>query len=330
MLVELYTWWLARMQELTAPLRSSVGARATDGVVIALGEAGQLHAFLRNGQREDPLGLNEVPRAAGRRPVALQVLPRVVLEKTHTLPSVSAADMHQILRHEMPRITPFQADAVYWQWNSRPVPGDRSRLLVDLTIVPKVTISAALAVLNQLGVVPHHLEVGQPPSRSIPLTMETVGHTSVQAVRRSLVWATGALAAGAVLLPFLLQTWAFHRTQTAMDALQPAVHQVDILRHGINASTAGSDILARERQRTGDVPSILADVTRVLPDGSYLTDLALRQRQLTVGGRSKSAPNLITALSADQAFRNASFAAPVTRINGTELDVFSIRAEVAP
>jgi general secretion pathway protein L len=329
MLAELYSWWLARMQELADSLRPNAGGKIADGVVIALGEAGQLRARSRQGGEEQDLSLNEVHGAAGRKPIALRVLPHLVLQKAHVLPTASRADMHQMLRHEMPRITPFQADAVYWQWSSRPIPGDQNRSHVDLTIVPKVTISAALALLAKAGITPRHLEFGAPPYRQIPLASDADEQGS-QRIRRSLIWTTGALAACVVLLPFLLQAWEFHRTQAAMDALQDKVHEVETMRQKLNASTAGSDILARERQRTGDVPSILAGVTRVLPDGSYLTDLALRQRQLTIGGRSISAPNLITSFAGDPAFRNASFAAPVTRINGTALDVFSIRAEVSP
>ena len=87
--------------------------------------------------------------------------------------------------------------------------------------------------------------------------------------------------------------------------------------------------MARELERTGDPLQILATVTHILPDDTYLTDLSLRQRQLTIVGRSSSAPRLITGMSADPTIRNAAFAAPVTRVEGASVDMFSIRAEIA-
>jgi general secretion pathway protein L len=82
-------------------------------------------------------------------------------------------------------------------------------------------------------------------------------------------------------------------------------------------------------ERTGDVLQTVATVTRILPDDTFLTDFSLRERQMTLSGRSASAPRLITGLSADPAIRNTAFAAPVTRIEGATADLFSIKAEIA-
>jgi general secretion pathway protein L len=126
-----------------------------------------------------------------------------------------------------------------------------------------------------------------------------------------------------------LQELTFYQTDAAIADLQPTIAQVDALRRRMEAGDAGRDILTQETVRTGDVLQTLAAVTRILPDDTYLTDFALRDRQITFSGRSASAPRLITSLSADPAIRNAAFAAPVTRIEGATSDLFSIKAEVA-
>ncbi len=138
-----------------------------------------------------------------------------------------------------------------------------------------------------------------------------------------------ALAVVAVVLPLGLQAVALYTTNTAIAELQPTINQVETFRRDIAAGDAGRDILIQETERTGDVLQTLAAVTRILPDDTYLTDFSLRERQMTLSGRSASAPHLITGLSADPAIRNTAFAAPVTRIEGATSDVFSIKAEVA-
>jgi general secretion pathway protein L len=120
-----------------------------------------------------------------------------------------------------------------------------------------------------------------------------------------------------------------YRTNAAIAELQPALAQVETLRRGLAAGDAERDILAREMDRTGDVLQTLATVTRILPDDTFLTDFSLRERQMTLAGRSASAPRLITGLSADPAIRGTAFAAPVTRMEGATADVFSIKAEIA-
>ena len=77
----------------------------------------------------------------------------------------------------------------------------------------------------------------------------------------------------------------------------------------------------------------IAALTEILPDDTWLTELTLRQRKLTMAGRSAGAARLIGLLSADPTIRDAAFAAPVTRAEGTRaesggVDAFSIRAEL--
>ena len=142
-------------------------------------------------------------------------------------------------------------------------------------------------------------------------------------------WACAVAAVVALALPFGLQALSLHRTEDAIAELQPTIAQVEALRKAINAGDAGHDILTQEQDRTGDVLQALATVTRILPDDTYLTDFALRERHMTLSGRSASAPRLITSLSADPAISGTAFTAPVTRIEGATSDVFSIKAEIA-
>ncbi len=90
------------------------------------------------------------------------------------------------------------------------------------------------------------------------------------------------------------------------------------------------DALAAERAKTGDVLQILAAVTDIVPDDTWLTDLSLHQGKLGINGQSPAAARLIPALAADPSFRNPAFAAPVTRAPDGHADLFAIRAELAP
>jgi general secretion pathway protein L len=67
-----------------------------------------------------------------------------------------------------------------------------------------------------------------------------------------------------------------------------------------------------------------------LPDDTFLTELQLQQQKVIVSGRSASASRLIGALATGNHLRNPAFAAPVTRIEATRSEVFTITAEVGP
>jgi general secretion pathway protein L len=242
---------------------------------------------------------------------------------------VPPRQLAQMLHHEVARITPFAAKDLFWRWDARPRPANRSRTDVVLTMVPRNTLESALAALDEVGLKADFVEISA-AGRLWLLPVDAARTRTISTVlTKGLAWGCAGLAIVALPMPMGLQALALHQTDAAVAALQPTITQIEELRRRMAAGEAGRDILRQETERTGDVLRTLAAVTRILPDDTFLTDFSLRDRQMTMSGRSASAPRLITGLSADPAVRNAAFAAPVTRLEGATADLFSIKAEVA-
>lgn len=329
MLASFVSWWLARIQELLPSALTAAVMRPCDGLVVETTPDGYIIVSFRRRGKLSPTTLGAAARQAGRKPVLLHPPAAAVLQKTHVVPTVPSRQMQQMLHHELERITPFAATDLFWHWQARAKPSNRARTDVTLTMVPHQAMIPMLTALEDVGLKPDFVEVG-PPDRPTLLPVGAVaGRTVGTILTRGLAWGCATLAIVALLLPVALQELAFYQTEAAIGDLQPTIAQIDGLRRRIEAGDAGRDILTQETERTGDVLQTLAAVTRILPDDTYLTDFALRDRQMTLSGRSASAPRLITGLSADPAIRNAAFAAPVTRIEGATSDLFSIKAEVA-
>jgi general secretion pathway protein L len=329
MLASFVSWWLARIQELLPSALTTAVTRPRDGLVVETAPDGQIAVWFRRRGKLTPATLGAAARLAGRKPVLLHPPAGTVLQKTHVVPTVASRQMQQMLHHELARITPFAAADLFWHWQARAKASNRARTDVTLTMVPRQALAAMVTALEDVGLKPGFVEVG-PPERPTLLPVDAVaGRTLGTILTRGLAWGCAALAIVALLLPVALQELAFYNTEAAIADLQPTIAQVDALRRRMEAGDAGRDILTQETERIGDVLQTLAAVTRILPDDTYLTDFALRDRQMTLSGRSASAPRLITGLSADPAIRNAAFAAPVTRIEGATSDLFSIKAEVA-
>jgi general secretion pathway protein L len=330
MLARFLFWWTARIAELLPKSWTDAVAGAPDGIVADLDQMDNLTLSIRSGGKQEAITSGAAARLAARKPVLLRARPEVVLVKHHVVPTAPRRDLDQLLRHELARITPFASENLFWRWDGHPKPGDRSRIAVTLTMVPKVAMAAALEALAKAGIEPRFIETGPAERPRLLAIDDEAGRPAGRLPVRALAWACACLAVIALMLPVLQQELALHATNTAIDDLQPAIKQVEALRRGITADGAGQAVLAQEMERRGDVLQVLATVTRILPDDTYLTDFTLRERQMVLGGRSAAAARLITALSADPAIRDAAFAAPVTRIEGATTDVFSIRAGVAP
>ncbi len=280
--------------------------------------------------------------AGGTGIVLLRLPPGSALQRDVTLPLGAEAALERVLTYEMDRLTPFAATDVFFTWTVLRRDREAGRLRLLLSLIPKAPLLPLLEACRAADAGPRAIEVNLPPdgqgpagqaagSRlSIPLAHERPA--AAMRERRMLALAgsgCAALAVAAALLPFVLQAVGSSRLDRDIAALRPRVDAVQALHRRLAGGSAGADLVEDERRRLGDALQVIAAVTRVLPDDSFLTDLTLRQGQLTISGQSPAAARLIPAISADPNFNAPAFSAPVTRIEGQNTDLFSIRAGVA-
>lgn len=133
-----------------------------------------------------------------------------------------------------------------------------------------------------------------------------------------------------VVTPFVRQELALRSIEREVAAGRAAAVEADRLRTEIDRLSGSAGFIESERGKAGRPLVVLAAVTRILPDDTYLTEMELRQRKLTLSGRSAGAARLIGALAADGEFRNPGFSAPVTRLEALRTELFTINTEVAP
>ncbi len=275
--------------------------------------------------------------AGGTGIVLLRLPPGSALQRDVTLPLGAEAALERVLTYEMDRLTPFAAADVFFTWTVLRRDREAGRLRLLLSLIPKAPLLPMLEACRAAGAGPRAIEVDLPPDGqvaggrlSIPLAHERPA--AAMRERRMLALAgsgCAALAVAAALLPFVLQAVGSSRLDRDIAALRPRVDAVQALHRRLAGGSAGADLVEDERRRLGDTLQVIAAVTRVLPDDSFLTDLTLRQGQLTISGQSPAAARLIPAISADPNFTAPAFSAPVTRIEGQNTDLFSIRAGVA-
>jgi general secretion pathway protein L len=346
MLEEAVGWWTARMGELIPAGVRAGQALLGNALIIAAGRVPAAPATLlhRRNRREtelgafvpdatDPAALRRLLGGAVREPVVLlRPSPGALLERTISLPLAAQRELRRVIGYEMNRLTPFEAEDVFW--GCRDVQPDRThgRLQVRLLLVPKAGLRALLSALETAGLSPAALEVVTAGGirQVLPIAPDAAHPGWQRRLTAGLAIGCMVLAVVAAGLPFVLQSLALKRVEDRIAALQPKVAEVQALRQRIEAGNAGRNAIGAETAKLGDALAVLASVTRLLPDDTYLNDLTLRQRDLTITGQSSSAAKLIPALSGDPTFHNPGFVAPVTRNEAAQRDVFSIRATVGP
>ena len=345
MIREFFAWWFGQLAELLPQGLRRTALTAVDAMVIKpIGPLGRgieaVSIGLRRNGRETPLGrfgvgatdLAELPRATGRTTV-LRLGEPDVLGKTLTLPLAAERELNQVLGFEMDRETPFKPEEIYWNHRIDGADRQNGRLSVRLVLLPKANLAPLLTALGQFGIRPRRAEIADGPDAGAYLPLEGDGGRTHHPSDR-LMWSAAVccavLALAVVVTPFVRQQIALASLEQQIAVGRTAATEADSLRQEIDRLAGSADFIESERDRAGRPLVVLVAATRVLPDDTYLTEMELRKRKVTLTGRSAAAARLIGPLAADGTFRNPGFTAPVTRVEALHTELFTINSEVAP
>jgi general secretion pathway protein L len=343
---DFFAWWIGQLSDLLPARWGWLGSMREDALVIEpVGplsrEIDSIGINLRRLGRETPLGhfrlaadsLAALPQPPGKRFV-LRLRQADVLAKTVTLPIAAENHIHQALAFQMDQETPFTPDEIYWSHFTSRRDRQSGRLSVRLLLVPRQSLAALLRALDHVGIVPYRAEIDDGPDQDRTLPLDGDGGSPDSAQRRALLWPAAAccllLALGTIATPFVRQALSLTNLDREISDGRATAAEAEQLRRDLDRLSDTIGLVESERDKAGRPLATLATLTRILPDDTYLTEVTLQQRKVTLSGRSAAAAQLIGALSAGEGLRNVAFAAPVTRLEAIRAELFTITAEFAP
>jgi len=119
-----------------------------------------------------------------------------------------------------------------------------------------------------------------------------------------------------------------------MRALQPmldvAASKAEVaqkLREKVDALTAESRFLVEKKQASLLVLEVMNELTRILPDHTWLNRLEISPTEVQIQGQSTSSGALIPLTESSPVLHNARFRSPVTQIPRTNEERFHLSAE---
>jgi len=268
----------------------------------------------------------------GERGATIRLPADAVLRRVLDLPLATERRLAQILEFEIDRQTPFLPEQVYSAHRIVGRDGAGERLRIEWFVVPRAAVDEAVETVGRLGIHVVAVDVAGPAAGVINLLPQQGGRPDG---RRAGFRLTVALAALATLLAVAVVVFPLWRDAQRLAALDAAIAA---LRAEALAAAKLRDELARldedsrfldDRKRA--VPAIsrlLNDVTRVVPDNSWLMELQITEQGLRIAGFSASASALIAAIEQSGRFRNARFSSPVTQGLRGEGERFNISFEM--
>jgi general secretion pathway protein L len=146
------------------------------------------------------------------------------------------------------------------------------------------------------------------------------------------------LKAGLAICLFGLVATYAHARYRQLDGLRRLDAAIETLNEDVKVVRSLSD--RREQQirhvesvrlhkrQTVPLARIWEEMTRVIPDNSWLSDLSVNETKITITGFSRSAAGLIAMLEASPLFSGPTFTAPVVRAPGMDAERFTIEMDL--
>jgi len=118
-------------------------------------------------------------------------------------------------------------------------------------------------------------------------------------------------------------------TEQALDEVRTAAQEANALQERVAALLGRTRLLTGRKIDRPSATAILAEVTRLLPDHTWVLKFALRENQVTVAGYSAQPASLIAILEASPMFAEVRFSSPVTLDQRVGLERFNLSAVLA-
>jgi general secretion pathway protein L len=289
--------------------------------------------------------LDDVPSASAALPSLLSStardLPRwlllpsgVALRRRMALPAAAAERLRDVVGFELDRQTPFAADAVAFDARLIGRRAGDAQIDVELVAVPRAALAAAQAQLGDLAGELAGIDVLGADGAPLQVNLLDPAQRRQQAdpmQRWNVVLAAVALIATVAMLWQLLQnrraaadTFEAVATQQAERARRVAAQRqllVDIVE--------GQAFLDRTRAGRPTAVEVLDDLSRRLPDSTYLDKLAIEGDRITLIGRSSEASALLDRLEGSKLWRAPALTGALQPDARTGRDIFTLTADLA-
>ncbi len=271
-----------------------------------------------------------IERAAAAAQVDILLPESWVLRKRVSLPLAAEENLGQVLVYEMDRLTPFHADAVYFDYQIAMRDRQARKLQVDLLVAPRARIDGLLAWLSQGSITPMRLSVS---AESGTFNLLPQGHLPRQGLTtRRLNTALGAVAVlllGVwVALPLWQKQQQIEQLEPRLSAARQQSTEVRAMRERVTALSESLAYIIDQKRHSARTLDVLAELTRLLPDDTWLRDLNITSAEVQIQGEGPAAAQLVALLEGSARFDNARFRSPVMQVSGKSLERFRISADL--
>jgi len=345
-----FAWWWRELVALLPARWRALLAERSDALLLET-QAQELVLWRQSGERCKELGrvaLSEPPdvqkstyaQLRGRiddpnLPQFFCIRSERTLRRTIALPAAAEDNLRQVLAFEMDRQTPFKADQVYFDYRVRARAAADRNLQVELTVVPRSQLDQELAVLQGSGAQLDGVDCWSAGSGSARTGLNLLPPERRLKRRNLALRMNLALGAAALVLLVTVMLQSLANREAALAAMTQEVEkaqneakQVMQLRKTLEDTIGSANFLNRRKHEQPLMVALLNDLTKRLPDDTYLERLSVDEKnRIEMQGLSSDASRLIALLQKSDVFTNPSVQGTIQPDPRTKKDRFNITLE---
>ncbi len=336
-----WRWWSGELIELLPEkLQKAIAQRQQklyveveeDKFLLSLGNRAAQREILRLALDAADAEDEDIPREVQQ---TILLLPDdKVLAKRITLPAAAEENLREVLGFEMDLHTPFHASEVYYDYTVVGRDTARGNVTVDLVYAPRDAVDALLDGTTNLGMKTDIVtcrrrdNANLQPVNLLPLERRHARRFDVKNLNMALTALLAVLLFTAVTIPILQKNRAIEALEAQVQAAAAEAREGAELRQDLEKMAQASQFLVEKKASDVLIVELIDEVSRILPDHTWITRLDLTETELEIQGQSSASASLIAVVESSLYFENARFGSPVVQIQGTNNDRFHIAADI--
>jgi general secretion pathway protein L len=272
--------------------------------------------------------------------LVLVLSPDNAISRRIELPRAAEENLRQAIGYELNRYTPFKASDVYFDYRVlKHVFGVRG-LTVQIAVAPKTRVDPSLGLLAQAGVRPVAVVLGDDlsaervPLNLLPLERRLKAAPRISAPNTLLAALALILFAAALGFPVWQKRQAIAAFNPLVESAKRDAEDVDRLKQDLDTQVQVYDFLLQRKHTYPAATIVMDELTRVLPDGTWLQQLNLRSHpkgwELQIQGETTISSRLASDIEDSPLFRDASFKSPLIKGQAPGSERFNLSAELEP
>ncbi len=338
-------WWRDELRSFWPTARQGDGGKldvvvaiADDGSVrLAEGTSGRLPKGVRAASGEADVWdyLNGLGRSRPDARVGLRLPWSACYQRRVEIPAAARRQAASILALDLERATPFKASDVYLAHYIEDAPARKGWLNASQLVAKRSQVQKFIADVEASGLKVASISCAAADGKTaLPVDfLQSLGDATAQ--REGQHRARIALPLFAAALAISAAAILISRREAALEALDK---QVESARASASAGQSRRDTLVAAnsqssamRQLKTSRPAAIAiidELTRLLPDTVYLSDLTMATDAVDLSGYARAAADVIPILERSEMFKDATLTAPVTFDTTEDKERFSLRVKL--